>query len=301
MRALRFGSVLVFTACATAPAPAPEPEEPTVAVAPAPAPVPEPVKEVLAADTPKTTAEGATFVAPAGWSITVRGPATILEPPEPESHIALIDVHAADSDAAIAAAWAAYLPDNPWKLRVAAPAPDKDGWTDIKGYEYETSPNEKRDVAARARRAGDVWTVLIYDMKTAVGEKRLGAVATIISRLLPKGYTRESFAGRKAATLDKARTDQLSTFVETAMKETGVPGVAFGLVQNGKVVFADGFGTKELGKKGKPDADTLFMIASNTKALTTLMLAKEVEEKKLTWDTPVTDVYPAFKLGDAET
>jgi CubicO group peptidase (beta-lactamase class C family) len=302
MRALRFGSVLVFTACATAPAPAPEPEEPPVSAVPASAPAPTPpAKEVLVADTPMATSEGATFVAPAGWTVTVRGPATILEPPEPESHVALIDVHAADSDAAIAAAWAAYMPDHPWKLRVAAPAPDKDGWTDIKGYEYETSPNEKRDVAARTRRAGDVWTVLIYDMKTAVGEKRLAAVATIISRLLPKGYTRESFAGKKAAALDKARIEQLSTFVETAMKETGVPGVAFGLVQDGKVVFADGFGTKELGKKGKPDANTLFMIASNTKALTTLMLAKEVEEKKLTWDTPVTDVYPDFKLGDAET
>jgi CubicO group peptidase (beta-lactamase class C family) len=43
------------------------------------------------------------------------------------------------------------------------------------------------------------------------------------------------------------------------------------------------------------------MIASNTKALTTLMLAKLVQEGKLTWDTPVTKVLPSFKLGDADT
>ena len=53
-----------------------------------------------------------------------------------------------------------------------------------------------------------------------------------------------------------------------------MPGVSVGLVQDGKVVFADGFGVRELGRKDEPDADTLFMIASNTKALTTLMLAK---------------------------
>jgi CubicO group peptidase (beta-lactamase class C family) len=43
------------------------------------------------------------------------------------------------------------------------------------------------------------------------------------------------------------------------------------------------------------------MVASNTKALTTLLLAKLVDQGRLTWETPVTSVLPAFKLGDAET
>jgi CubicO group peptidase (beta-lactamase class C family) len=45
----------------------------------------------------------------------------------------------------------------------------------------------------------------------------------------------------------------------------------------------------------------MFMIASNTKALTTLMLAKLVDEGKISWDTPVTTLLPSFKLGDADT
>jgi CubicO group peptidase (beta-lactamase class C family) len=143
--------------------------------------------------------------------------------------------------------------------------------------------------------------VAIYDMAQAVGEKRLAQVALIFGRLLPKGYTRESFAGRKAHPLDQTRIAELGKFVETAMKRTGVPGVAVGLVQDGKVIFARGFGVRELGGKQKVDADTLFMIASNTKAMTTLMLAKLVDEKKLTWETPVTSLLPSFKLGDAAT
>ena len=43
------------------------------------------------------------------------------------------------------------------------------------------------------------------------------------------------------------------------------------------------------------------MIASNTKALTTLLLAKLVDEHRLTWDTPVTQLFPRFRLGDADT
>src|ERR1044071_8793274 len=68
-------------------------------------------KQTLSADTPKTTALGNTFIAPAGWSVAVRGPATIVEAPEGDSRIVIVDVRAKDAkdaDAALAAGWAAY-------------------------------------------------------------------------------------------------------------------------------------------------------------------------------------------------
>ena len=58
---------------------------------------------------------------------------------------------------------------------------------------------------------------------------------------------------------------------------------------------------KSLGSPDPVDADTLFLAASNTKALTTLLLATLVDEGKLRWDQPVTEVYPGFRLGDAAT
>ncbi len=257
--------------------------------------------EHLTADTPKQTVAGASFIAPADWTYSVRGPATILAAPEGDSRIALVDVRAPSADSAVALAWAAYLPGHTWPLKVVTPQPDKDGWSDRRNYDYQTSPNEKRGVGLLAQRAGDVWTVVVYDMSDATGEKRLAAVQLIFDRLLPKGFTRESFARRKAATLHAARLARLSAFTEQAMQELRVPGVAVGIVQNGKVVFADGFGVRELGKPEKPDANTLFMVASNTKALTTLMLAKLVEAHRFGWETPVTSLLPSFKLGDTAT
>ncbi len=258
--------------------------------------------ERLTADTPKTTVAGNTFVAPAGWSLVVRGPATILEAPEGGSFIALIDVAAADAataDAAVAAAWAAYKSDANRPLKVTSPIADKDGWTDRKSYSYQTSPNEMRDVGVDVRRANDTWTVAIYDMAQAIGEKRAAQVGLIYGKLLPKGRSRESFAGRKANALDDARLAELRRFVETSMKLTRVPGVSVSIYQNGRVVLAEGFGVRELGKPAKVDADTRYMIASNTKAMATLMLAKLVDEGKLAWDTPAAKVLPSFKLGDA--
>jgi hypothetical protein len=70
--------------------------------------------ERLAADTPKTTVMGNTFIAPKDWTLTVKGPATILEAPEGGSWIALVDVAAKDDDEALAKAWKAYRPEAKW-------------------------------------------------------------------------------------------------------------------------------------------------------------------------------------------
>ena len=63
--------------------------------------------ERLAADTPRVTPGGATFTVPSGWSIATGKNLVILEPPEPDTHIAIIDSQAADATAAVTAAWAA--------------------------------------------------------------------------------------------------------------------------------------------------------------------------------------------------
>jgi CubicO group peptidase (beta-lactamase class C family) len=274
---------------------------PTGAASALQAAAPPAAAETLAADTPRTTVAGNKFIAPAGWRIEVHGPATILTAPEGGSRIALVDVAAKDADAAVAAAWAAYRPDAKWPLKVTNDFPDRDGWSGIRDYSYQTSPNEKRDVGANARRAGDTWTVVLYDMAHAVGEKRGGQVALIFSRLLPKGYERESFAGKTARKLDAKALAEIAAYVENGRKSLKVPGVSVGIVQDGTVVFADGFGERVIGGGAKPDGDTLFIVASNTKALTTLMLAKLIDEGKLTWETPVTQLLPSFQLGDPET
>ena len=255
----------------------------------------------LSANTPKTTVEGATFVAPGGWTIDVKGPATILTPPEGDSHLVLVDVHAKSADEAVKAAWDAYQPEAKRPVEVTHDRPDKDGWSGIRQYVYVTSPNEKRNVAATTYRAGDTWTVVIHDMNQAVNEKRAAQVAVVYGRLYPKGYARESFAGKKAHALDAKRIAELSAFVEDGRKKLGVPGVSIGLIQDGKIIFEDGFGVRDISSTAKPDGKTLYIIASNTKAMTTLMLAKLVDAKKLTWETPVTTLLPSFRLGDADT
>lgn len=253
-----------------------------------------------APDTPSATPRGTTFILPAGFTQKVQGNAVFLMPPEADgSRIAIIDAVADNPDAAVAEGWR-IMGMTP-KFMLATDAAPRDGWEQRRFYDYDVSTNAKRAISASAFRKGKQWTVLMVDVDQAIAEKRSSQFGKLGQRLQPAGYTRESFAGRSAHKLDAARLKQVSDFVEQMRKEFNVPGVAIGIVQDGKVVLDQGFGVRELGKPAKVDGDTRFMIASNTKALTTLMLAKLVDAGKLDWNARAEDVYPTFKLGNAAT
>ena len=270
-----------------------------VAQPPATSDAPAAAAERLAADAPRTTAGGATFTAPAGWSIATDANKTVLQSPEGDSRLALVDMQAADAAAAVAAAWARYRSDANRPLKIATRQAPYNGWEERHAYSYETSPNEKAVVYALAWRSGTSWMVVIVEASRATSEKRSAGFSLVIGSLRPKGYQRELFAGRPAHPLDAQRIALITDFVRSMMQQFGVPGVAVSLIDGGKVVFQGGFGVKTLGRPEPVDADTLFIAASNTKALTTLLLAELVDEKRLRWDQPVTEVYPSFKLGDA--
>jgi CubicO group peptidase (beta-lactamase class C family) len=260
-----------------------------------------PAPELVTADASRVTPGGATFKVPAGWSIVTVKDVVILTPPETDTHLAIVDSHAPDAKAAVTAAWAAYKPESKRPIKLVTPRPAREGWDERQVFDYETSPNERAVVVAFALRAGKAWTVFILDGTEPTVEKRNAPIGLILESLRPKSYLRESFAGRKPQPLDAAHIAQLKEFVETSMQQLDVPGVSIALIDTGKVVYEGGFGVRELGKPQRVDENTLFMAASNTKGMTTLLLAELVDEKKVKWDQPVIDVYPSFKLGDADT
>jgi CubicO group peptidase (beta-lactamase class C family) len=256
--------------------------------------------ELVVADTASTTPLGHAITLPEGWSVSRADHKMIVEAPEGESRIVVVDVEAEDAESAISAAWAAYKEPG-WKIMKIDEMPDWNGFTQRQRNFYQTSPNEQRSVIVNAGFSGDSWNVWIYDIANDVGEKFGAQISLVLGSLKAKGWSKESFAGKKAHQLNEEKIAQLTEFIDQAMELTGVPGVGFGLVQDGKVIYAGGLGVRELGKPEKVDANTLFMVASNTKSMATMLLAKQVDQGKLTWKTPVTDLLPTFRLGNDET
>ncbi len=90
----------------------------------------------------------------------------------------------------------------------------------------------------------------------------------------------------------------LNAYVEKAMRDWKVPGLAIGIVKNDSLIFAKGYGVREIGKEAQVDQQTLFAVASNTKAFTAALLGMLVDEDKLGWDDRVTDYLREFQMYD---
>jgi CubicO group peptidase (beta-lactamase class C family) len=253
----------------------------------------------------ETTAAGHSYALPEAFVASGSGALLKFTAPEGDASVVLVDLPAAKGAAdAVAQAWAQAEPGFKRTLRLATPRPTRNGWVDQQVFEYETSPNEKLVVQAIARRAstgdGKAWVVLLLQASEATLEKRSAPIGKFFSSLRPQGHQRERFAGKTARPLTPAMVEQLKAFIAEGMKQLDVPGVGLSFISDHKLVWAGGLGVRELGSPAKVDADTLFMAASNTKAMTTALLAKAVDAGKLRWDQPAAEAYPAFRLADPQ-
>ena len=91
---------------------------------------------------------------------------------------------------------------------------------------------------------------------------------------------------------------EIDSLVERTLRTFDVPGIAVCVIKDGKVVHSKGYGVRSLDTKLPVDENTLFGIASNSKAFTTAALGMLVDEGKLNWDDKVRKYIPEFKLYD---
>ena len=88
---------------------------------------------------------------------------------------------------------------------------------------------------------------------------------------------------------------QIDSLTELTLKTFDVPGISVGVIKDGKLIHAKGYGVRSLRTMQKVDENTLFGIASNSKAFTSAALGMLIDEGKLKWDDKVTDYIPEFK------
>jgi CubicO group peptidase (beta-lactamase class C family) len=107
-----------------------------------------------------------------------------------------------------------------------------------------------------------------------------------------RGVSPLSLTGERAAAFE--------AYVADALDRYGVPGASVAVVQNGEVVYLRGFGVREHGSTQPVTPDTMMMIGSVTKSMTTMLAATLVDDELLGWDTPVATVLPELAAGNAE-
>jgi CubicO group peptidase (beta-lactamase class C family) len=277
-------ALLVICACAQQPA---EPEKATVGTA-----------EERTVSLPS----GATMKIAEGWTATPRNDGLTLEGPEGKLRIEYVEIDGAkDVSEAISTAWSRRFPDFNRELKASADEPGREGWDGSTWADYKTSPEENRSVYALTAQKGSLTVVVLFDVPLADLQRRSSELSLAWASLRPAGYERETYTDKSPLPLDEGKIAELEAFIERAQEIADVPGLAVILFDQEKVLLEAGFGVRERGRDERVTADTLFLIASNSKPLTTLLMAKLEGEGHFEWDTPVTQVYPDFKLGDPET
>ncbi|WP_353228541.1 serine hydrolase domain-containing protein [Novosphingobium sp.] len=257
--------------------------------------------EVVKADTPFDLGVAGGFIAVRDWDKVATPGLVRLTAPEGDLTVTLVDVGDATDAKAAAAVALARAGVMPRPLETATAEAPISGWDEHLWLRYTVPPAEHGSLQIDAVRKGKGWVALIVNGSDATGEKRSAAIGTMYESLRAKGYQEENFAGKPAQELTPERIAALKDFVTDAMRQLQVPGVGLALIQHGKVVWEGGLGVKRLGGDAPVGAHTRFMIASNTKGMSTLLLSMLVDQGKLGWDQPVTQVYPGFRLGSDAT
>jgi CubicO group peptidase (beta-lactamase class C family) len=100
--------------------------------------------------------------------------------------------------------------------------------------------------------------------------------------------------------LDKGDLPKIRRYAEHVIEQWQVPGLSFGIVQDGEPFMVEGFGVRDLDDAAPVDQDTLFCIGSTTKAFTTAAISMLAQDGLLDWGEPVVKYYPAFALRDPD-
>jgi CubicO group peptidase (beta-lactamase class C family) len=238
---------------------------------------------------------------PGGWTVVNQGnPSTVIGP-EFDLELSFVACPVADDMAdLVRLAWQEVKPgfDVPVLHKVEMPA--KDGWDSEITIAYETPESESRIVVAIARLLGHRAYISLIDGSKAAFSRRMAQFSELHVGWKPSELKEPSLAGVSAKRFGNEEQKAMSSFVDSAMRRIGIPGVAIAVVQDGATVYAEGFGVRKAGGSEPVTADTRFMIGSSTKSLTTLMMARLVDLGRFTWSTPVTEVLPSFALADED-
>lgn len=174
------------------------------------------------------------------------------------------------------------------------------GWNEQFQIAYDVPESQSRVVAAVLRTLRDkAYCALIFGARGTV-MRRGAQMGEVVQSWKPEGLAEPSHAVSQQRKWEEKQSTEMGDFLRRGIAELHIPGVAIAVVQDGGVVFAEGFGVTKIGSSEPVRPDTRFMIGSSTKPLTTLMMARLVALGKLEWSTPVTKLLPDFALADPE-
>ncbi len=242
------------------------------------------------------------FPVPAGWTVDELDGIVVLTDPDGDLHFSIVVTAGDDARSGIAAAWEVIDPSFNGEPIPGTDQdyPAMDGVDETVILTYDIGQTSGQIVQAVAQRVGDQVHVAIIEGSLEAATRRNNQIQLIASGWIVTETADVDLSGSAAVPFDGELIESFRDFVELLVEQSGIPGAAVVVVQNGGIAFAEGFGVRELGSADLVTPDTLMMIGSVSKSFTTTMMASMVDEGLFDWDTPVVEILPTFQFSDPE-
>ncbi|MCA9903933.1 MAG: beta-lactamase family protein [Anaerolineae bacterium] len=252
---------------------------------------------VLAQDaTPYSDPEGLfTTSIPAGWTQVDAEGYVLFEHEESGVTIALLALPAEDKETARDATWALIDPtfEGAPLQTLDLPGPGGVIWTQ---YVYLTAG--VIDVVIVQIANNIAYVTVVHAPTAGVLQSVAPDVDQVLLSFQPSNTL--DLSGVTPAQFDSEMAEALTSYIEDHLNDYATVGASVAIVQDGEIVYTQGFG-QTIEEDGQPvTTDTLFMIGSTTKSMTSLLAAMLVDEGVWDWNDLVVDVYPDFALADMD-
>ncbi len=236
---------------------------------------------------------------PTNWRAESRSGYVALTDPEGGISVYALALVAESAEQGITAAWALVDPSFSLTVEDITRPPSEPGVEETVDIGYDSG--RERFVAANGRLVQGVVYVLLADGPVAAVARRASQLQIIISGFRITAVERVTLTGVAPKPVTAELIARLEAYITETMPRHDVPGAAVAIVQDGRVVYTRGFGVRERHRPEPVTPDTMMMIGSTGKTMTTMMMATLVDEGRLRWDQPVVEILPAFALSDPET
>jgi CubicO group peptidase (beta-lactamase class C family) len=241
-----------------------------------------------------------TVPVPTNWTVEEREGYGLLLSPGEGIRVYVLTVPAESALEGIDAAWDLVDPEfDLEQQQVQEAPPSRPGLEETFAVVYRTD-DDNRIVIAGADLLEGIAYVQIVDADMVAFQQRISQVQIIGTGWDFTALDDEDLTGVEPLMLTVEMLADLEAYIIEKMEQLDVPGAAVAIVQDGEIVYAEGFGNRGPNFDEPITPETHFMIGSTGKTLTTMLMAALVDAGLMDWDTPVIEILPEFAVADPE-
>lgn len=259
-----------------------------------------PVADAGSADEYTDPSGAYTVPIPVNWDVTEGDGFARFTDPDGAISLYTAVMPGADAMAAIEAGWELVAPGVERTVQETFDTPAAPGVDQNVFVQYDDGIESGEIVQALAQVVGDNTYILLVEAEVKAAVRRQAQINVIAGGYTINELDEIDLAGVAPAELSPELLAELEAYINEQMTLQDVPGAAVAIVQDGEVIYRQGFGVRELGSDDPVTPETLMMIGSTTKPMTTMMMATLVDDGLMTWDTPAAEILPSFAVADPE-